>query len=146
MKRKFRIVPLAMSLLAFAAVGEEISISPEFLANASTKIDAKEYDAAISLLQAATDSDPACAECARLLGRAYGRLAQESSWVRAVKLAKKSRRSFEHAVSLEPNNIQAMEDLAKYYRSAPSFLGGDAEKAKQLEEKARSLRENGLTS
>ena len=101
---------------------------------------AEEYERAIELLENAVQAEPDCAECAHQLGRAYGRLAENANWIAAMGLAKKSRIAFENAVELDPYNAQALEDLIKFYRDAPGFLGGDADKADSLEYRLRKLR------
>jgi len=86
--------------------------------------------------------DPAVTECERAatlspqssmnhlwLGRAYGEKAEHSSWFTALGLAKKTRASFEKAVDLDPNNVEARSDLSEYYIEAPGFLGGGTDKA-----------------
>jgi cytochrome c-type biogenesis protein CcmH/NrfG len=66
------------------------------------------------------------------LGRAYGRRAETSSVFTAPGLASKARENFERAVSLDPKNLEAINDLFEYYLAAPGFLGGGYEKAAKL--------------
>jgi len=65
------------------------------------------------------------------LGRAYGEKADNANFISAFGLAKKARSSFEKAVSANPSNIPALTDLAEFYASAPSIVGGGTDKAKQ---------------
>jgi hypothetical protein len=41
---------------------------------------------------------------------------------------------------MDPTNAQALEDLIKFYRVAPGFLGGDDDKAEKLERRLQTLR------
>jgi Flp pilus assembly protein TadD len=66
------------------------------------------------------------------LGKAYGRRAETSSFLTAPGLAVKARQNFETAVSLDPNNKEAINDLFEYYLEAPGFLGGGMDKAAAL--------------
>ena len=61
------------------------------------------------------------------------RAAQDANWFRAMGLAKKTLTQLEIAVSLDPDNLQYLDDLKDYYRDAPGFLGGDSDKARAIE-------------
>ena len=120
---------------------DDLIIMPDsVIEEASAAYDAENYEQAILLLEKAVETEPKCAECAHQLGRAYGRLAENTNWVSAIGLAKKSRVAFESAVELDPFNAQALEDLIRFYREAPKFLGGDDEKADGLERRLLELR------
>lgn len=73
------------------------------------------------------------------LGRAYGRRAETSNPFAAPGLASKSRKCFEHAVELNPKNLEAINDLFEYYLEAPGFLGGGMDKAAALSQKIQQL-------
>jgi len=73
-------------------------------------------------------------------GKSYGRLAQNSSWLKAIKYAPKALESFEAAHRLAPREIGIIEDLISFYSKAPFFLGGDADKAKKLTVKLKELK------
>lgn len=66
------------------------------------------------------------------LGKAYGRQAERAGWFEAMRLARLTRQSLERAVALNPENPEAVRDLARYYDEAPGFLGGDAARAAEL--------------
>jgi Tfp pilus assembly protein PilF len=66
------------------------------------------------------------------LGKAYGRRAEESSFIAALPLAIKARESFEKAVALNPVNLEALGDLFEFYLQAPSVIGGGVEKAEAI--------------
>ncbi len=74
-------------------------------------------------------AEPANAEFALWLGRAYGRRAETANPFSAPGLASKARQFFEKAVELNPRYVEALSDLFEYYLEAPSFLGGGLDKA-----------------
>jgi tetratricopeptide (TPR) repeat protein len=63
------------------------------------------------------------------LGKAYGRRAEQSSFVSALPLASNTRECFEKAVALDPVNLEALGDLFEFYLDAPGVVGGGIEKA-----------------
>ena len=63
------------------------------------------------------------------LGRAYGRLAEGSSFLSALGYAKKTVRTFERAVELGLSNLEALSDVFEYYLQAPEMVGGWLDKA-----------------
>ena len=100
---------------------------------------AHHYEDAIRMLETLLQSHADCGRCAHLLGKAYGRLAQRANWISAMDLARKTCNALELAVRLGPNDEDAIEDLARYYRSAPEFLGGGQDKARVLERRLQAL-------
>jgi cytochrome c-type biogenesis protein CcmH/NrfG len=89
-----------------------------------------EFKKATDSLERAESADPQNSQYALWLGRAYGRRAETSNPFSAVGHASKARQYFEKAVQLDPNSIEALNDLLEYYMEAPGFLGGGWEKAK----------------
>ena len=135
-----RLILTLLLLLACVGVVADGDVGPDsVIEEAATLYAAEDYERAIELLEQAVQTEPSCAECAHQLGRAYGRLAENSSWFAAMGLAKKSRVAFENAVALDPSNAQALEDLIRFYRDAPGFLGGGGDKADSLESRLRDL-------
>jgi len=63
------------------------------------------------------------------LARAYGNKAEHASIFSAFSLARKARNSFETAVKLSPDSLDARFDLLEYYAQAPGIVGGGREKA-----------------
>ena len=96
---------------------------------------ARRYTEAAGLLEALLKTAPTCARCAHLLGKSYGRLAQRADWITAMSLARKTCKALELAVELDPSDDGAVDDLMRYYRSAPGFLGGGSDKLKALEQR-----------
>jgi len=88
-----------------------------------------DYKRAAEALEKAVSTDPANAEFALWLGRAYGRRAETANPFAAPGLAVKARQYFEKAVQLNPRYLEALSDLFEYYLDAPGFLGGGMDKA-----------------
>jgi tetratricopeptide (TPR) repeat protein len=106
--------------------------------------EAGRYADAVPLLEQAVAGAPDRAEYHLTLGKAYGRLAERSHWWQALKLAGRTRAEFETAVRLDPDNVSALEYLRKYYREAPGFLGGDTDKAAEIDRRLEEIRRNSL--
>jgi tetratricopeptide (TPR) repeat protein len=86
-----------------------------------------DWKAAAAALERAVRLDATRSEYHLWLGRAYGRQAESS---RSFWLAIKSRREFEEAVRLDPQNVRARRDLAEFYSEAPWIVGGSRKKAR----------------
>jgi tetratricopeptide (TPR) repeat protein len=101
--------------------------------------EAEEYEKAVASLERAVEFEPGNASFHHWLGRSVGRLAEQSRWLRALTLAPRVLEEFETAVALDGTNVEAMRDLATYYRRAPGFLGGSDDKAEALERRIEAL-------
>lgn len=88
-----------------------------------------EFRNATNYLEKAVIEDPRNSEYHDWLGKTYGRRAEEASFLTAFSYAKKTHLSFEKAVALDPNNLEALGDLFEYYLQAPAIVGGGVEKA-----------------
>jgi tetratricopeptide (TPR) repeat protein len=71
-------------------------------------------------------------------GRALGRKAERAIFVKAPFLARKSHGAFQRAVELDPDNLDARDDLLSFYLEAPGFLGGGKDKALALVNQIKS--------
>ena len=89
-------------------------------------------DLAIHECELAVYNDPASSENHLWLGRAYGMKASHANPLKAFTLARKVRDEFERSVQLDPQAPRAASDLGEYYISAPSIVGGGADKAQAL--------------
>lgn len=65
------------------------------------------------------------------LGSTYGNIARDANVFKQGTLAPKIKNSFETAVKLDPNHLDARWGLIEYYSQAPGFMGGSWEKAEQ---------------
>lgn len=95
-------------------------------------------DAAIHECELAASIDSSNSSTQMWLGRAYGMKASRANPLTAFSLARKVRYAFEHAVQLDPENIQAMSDLGEFYVDAPAIVGGGLDKGQALANRMRS--------
>src|SRR6185369_4443450 len=86
-------------------------------------------------------AEPRNSEIQLWLGRAFGRLAETSSFISAPGYASHCRQAFERAVELDSKNLEAWNDLFAYYLDAPGFLGGGLDKAETVAAKISALNE-----
>jgi tetratricopeptide (TPR) repeat protein len=89
-------------------------------------------DEAIRECEAASAAAPNSSAYALDLARAYGAKADESGALTGIRMVSKVRGSFERAVQLDPNNIEALSDLGEFYVEAPGIVGGGTDKARAL--------------
>ena len=88
-----------------------------------------DYKKATEALEKAAAAEPGSSQHTLWLGRAYGRRAETSGPFTAPGHASRARQYFERAVQLNPQNLEALNDLFEYYCEAPGFLGGGLDKA-----------------
>jgi len=89
-----------------------------------------EWDRGIAACERARSLDPHNSLYHLWLGRIYGEKADRAGMLAAAGLARKVRIEFERAVELDPKNVEARADLAEFYFSAPSIMGGGKDKAR----------------
>ena len=90
------------------------------------------FDAAVEKFSKAITQSPNDSRYHHWLAKTYGELAEISGWLKAMRLAGKSKESLKRAIELDPENIRALTDLMRYYQEAPMFLGGSNKKAKEI--------------
>jgi tetratricopeptide (TPR) repeat protein len=117
-------IGLAAFLLAAPLVAQTTLVD-----QARVALDRKDAKAAVSLLEKSIAQDPGAADAHYLLGVAYGNLAEKANIFRQSSLARHARDEFERAVRLDPNHLDARFALVEYYTLAPSFFGGNQQKA-----------------
>ena len=106
---------------------------------AQASFDAEQYQTALSQIEQAVALVPGNSSYHHLLGKCYGRLAKQANPLTALSLAKKTRKALEKAVELDGNNVDALQDLMKYYQQAPGFLGGSKDKAAKIQERLETI-------
>jgi tetratricopeptide (TPR) repeat protein len=94
----------------------------------------EKWDEAIHECEKAVALVPDSSPYHQWLGRAYGEKAEASGPIGAFGLVRKVKGEFERAAALDPEgkNLSAHSDLAEFYIEAPSIMGGDKTKARQL--------------
>jgi tetratricopeptide (TPR) repeat protein len=81
-------------------------------------------------LEKATALAPESSQYFHALGDAYGLSAQKAGLFSKLGLAQKCQAAYEHAVTLDPEDIEARYALFTYCRQAPSIAGGGLDKAR----------------
>jgi tetratricopeptide (TPR) repeat protein len=93
-------------------------------------------DAAIHECELAVATAPATSDNHLWLGRAYGLKARHAGPITAFQRARKVQSSFARAVELNGQSVAALNDLGEYYIDAPGIVGGGADKAVALAQRA----------
>jgi tetratricopeptide (TPR) repeat protein len=78
----------------------------------------------------ATKLSPRSSEAHLWLGRAIGLQAATANPLRQPFLARRLKHTVDHAIELDPDNIDARELRWQYYAMAPAVMGGGEEKAR----------------
>jgi Flp pilus assembly protein TadD len=99
-----------------------------------------DYKKATEFFEKALALSPNNSDYELWLGRAWGRRAETSGWLKAGFNASKARQCFERAVTLDPHNREAKNDLFDFYLNAPGFLGGGMDKAEAIAQSIASER------
>jgi tetratricopeptide (TPR) repeat protein len=147
MKKYFTAQTLFFIVLVFSttAFPEPVqkSNSESLFEEALLLYDAREYKSALPLFKQLVQLAPMESSYHHMLGKCYGRIAEEGSWLTALRNVRKTLNEFKKAVELDNNNIQALKDLEEFYRRAPVFLGGDMKKAEEINKRLSSLNMDG---
>ncbi len=88
-----------------------------------------DLETAASYIEEAAAMDDTQSLYFQKLGEYYGTMAGQASFLKQMRLAKKSKSSFERAVELDGSNLDARSGLLTYYLQAPGIAGGSVEKA-----------------
>lgn len=118
---------------------EQVPVEQTLFLEAVMLYEANKYREACELLEQIITLNPENSEYHRWLGKSYGRTAEQSGWIMAIRYATKARHSFETAVTLDETNARAMRDLLEFYVEAPAILGGGLGKARQLAKRLLAL-------
>jgi len=87
---------------------------------------------AINYAQRAVQLAPSKADYHLTLAELQGRVAEQSNMLKQAMLARNIHKELETAFQLEPSNLDARWGLLQYYWRAPSFMGGDKAKAREM--------------
>lgn len=86
----------------------------------------------VDWLEKAVELNPRSSEYWDWLGKAYGTQAQKASKLKLPFLANKTKSAWEKAIALDPENLEAREDMMQYYLRAPGLVGGSRDKARAM--------------
>ena len=118
--------------------------------NFSRLLDQGEAEYERQLFRKATDTFsllvleyPKCVKCLHMKGKSLGRLAENSSWIKAMAYVPRALASFETAHHLAPENKAIILDLITFYERAPFFLGGNLSKAQKLRKRLGEIKSMG---
>jgi tetratricopeptide (TPR) repeat protein len=111
--------------------GEEAADARLAIALARVRLAFRDEKGAVRLLEHAQRREPGNSEIALWLGRAYGQRTIHATVFEQPSLAVRVRKSFERAVALDPDSLEARFGLLEYLLRAPNVLGGSPEKARE---------------
>jgi tetratricopeptide (TPR) repeat protein len=86
-------------------------------------------DLSLKLAEKAVASDDQNARYHVQLAAACGRLAQTSGLLKQLGYARRAKKELDTSLQLDPANLDALYGLTLFYYAAPSFMGGDKQKA-----------------
>ena len=125
-----------------AAIADLRSVPPTAESHAllcSLQTSIEQRDAAVAECEAAAAAAPSNSEYALQLARAYGDKADHSGMLTGMRMVGKIRGSFERAVELDGNSVEALSDLGQFYVDAPGAVGGGTDKARALVTRLQTL-------
>ena len=90
-------------------------------------------DASIADAEKAVAVSPTNAEAHSKLADALGAklLSSNAGTMEKISLAHRFRKEIDRTLELDPNDLDALQDLAQFYWHAPGMVGGDKQKARQ---------------
>lgn len=102
----------------------------------------KKYDEAIDCFDDGIDEDQNYAENHFWRGKSYLEELKTANFITTPLYASKTLSSFEKAVEVDPNHINARLNLAGYYQNAPAIGGGSNSKAIEQYEAVNKISDN----
>ena len=99
----------------------------------------KKYDDASEFFEEAIDANDKVAQYHYWLGAAYGQEAKSANMLKQGLLAPKIKSAFEKCVALDGKHKDGLTGLVQYYLQAPSFMGGDKDKALVFAKKLKAI-------
>jgi pimeloyl-ACP methyl ester carboxylesterase/cytochrome c-type biogenesis protein CcmH/NrfG len=92
-------------------------------------IEQNKMDEAVKWFETAIRLDDKRAVHHHWLAQAYGKKARTGGMMSRASFASKARDALLKSLELDPGNLDARADLARYYNSVPGIVGGSAERA-----------------
>ena len=91
-----------------------------------------DLDGALTLAEAALESDESNPEYHVQVAAVTGRLARSSSLLKQLSFARRAKKELDAAVALDAGNADAQWGLMMFYYAAPGLIGGDVNKARAI--------------
>jgi tetratricopeptide (TPR) repeat protein len=126
---------LRQIVLIWAAIGAAVAPliaaedAPALYRQAKELMQRGQFAAAVPLLEKCVAAEPGNSKFHQWLGRALGLQAAQNGIMSSVISIRKVKAELEKAIELDPNNLDARQDLAIMYRAVPGFLGGSNARA-----------------
>ena len=92
----------------------------------------KDFKSAVDFADKATKADPTKAAYFSQLGIAISQRMNEVNFMQMAMLSGRMRKAFEKSIELDPNHVDGLIGLIRYYSNAPEMAGGSLEKAKEF--------------
>ena len=148
MASAWALVLLVLAIPAVVASGAPPPSAPaDEVAAVRAAIAREDSDGAIALAERLVASQPGSSTARIVLGRALGQKALRSSFFTQIGWGKKCKKAFEEAVALDPEDLDARFELARYLTVAPRIAGGGHDLARvQIAEIARRNAARGLAA
>lgn len=100
--------------------------------DARTLMDKENFKPAIAEIISAQEGGEDTIDMSLLLTEAYAGRIDQVGQFKKMKLAKKIKKSTQHSLELDPNNLDALEGLIQFHIQAPGIVGGDKAEAHKL--------------
>jgi len=110
-----------------------------FLNQGISAYESGDYEAAVNRFKSALLKSPDDSVVHHWLGKSYGRVAEKSSFLKAMTYSRKTLKHFQRAVALDRHNHAATRDLITYYEAAPAIAGGDEKEARRLSARLQAM-------
>ena len=110
------------------------------LARLGAQLGDEKLDPGVAAAERCVAAHPLHAQCQGALGHALGRKAMDGGMVAGLRYAGRIKSSFERAVQLAPDSLEARLDLNSYYLLAPAVAGGGTGKARRNTEEFARLK------
>lgn len=126
---------ILLSLFAASCVAGELKgdETSSLYRQAQELVRRQQFAAAVPLLEKCVAAEQGNSKFHQWLGRALGLQAAQNGITSSVLSIRRVKAELEKAIELDPNNLEARQDLALMYRAVPGFLGGsNAKTAEQL--------------
>lgn len=99
---------------------------------AQSLIKAESFKQAIDVLKQAQSNGEDTFEISELLVESYNGRINQVGMLKKRSLAKKMKKSMEHSVMLRPDSEKALKNLIDFHLNAPSIVGADKDKAREI--------------